>query len=306
MSTELILKLGKVLIAAAWADQKITHEEINSLKDLLFRLPQLTGREWSILQMYLDRPVSADERSRLIDELNRAITSANDQKLALTALDELVRADGKVTESERVVLNELRSAIDSAEVGLFGKLSRLLHGAIRRRSAKTTNAANREDGFEDFIKNKVYHSVCRRLETGEIKLTIPETNLRKLCLSAGLMARVAHVDRDVTQEEFDGMVKALQIGWRITRAAAAFVAEVAVSDVVSGMDYFRLARQFFEATTPEERARFLNVLFAVADADGRVSHDEIEEIRSIARSLKLSHRQFINAKVRIPDERRAT
>lgn len=305
MSKELILKLGKVLIAAAWADQEITHEEINSLKDLLFRLPQLTGREWSTLQMYLDRPVSADERSCLIEELQRAISSAKEQKLALSALDELVRADGNVTESEHAVLNELRSAIDSAEVGLFGKLARLLQGAIRRRSAKTTNAANREDGFEDFIKNKVYHSVCRRQET-DVKLTIPETDLRKLCLSAGLMARVAHVDRDVTQKEFDGMVKALQIRWSITRAAAAFVAEVAVSDVVSGMDYFRLTRQFFEATTPEERARFLNVLFAVADADGRVSHDEIEEIRSIARSLKLSHRQFINAKVRIPDERRAT
>ena len=30
MSKELILNLGKVLIAAAWADQEITHEEINS------------------------------------------------------------------------------------------------------------------------------------------------------------------------------------------------------------------------------------------------------------------------------------
>ena len=256
--------------------------------------------------MYLDRPVSADERSCLIEELENAISSANEQKLALSALDELVRADGKVTESEHVVLNELRSAIDSAGVGLFGKLTRLLQGAVRRRSAKTTNATNREDALEDFIKNKVYHSVCRRQEAGEIKLAIPETDLRKLCLSAGLMARVAHVDRDVTQEEFDGLVKALQTGWSITRAAAAFVAEVAVSDVVSGMDYFRLSRQFFEATTPEERVSFLNVLFAVADADGRVSYEEIEEIRSIALSLKLNHRQFINAKVRIPDERRAT
>lgn len=306
MAKELILKLGKVLIAAAWADEQVTHEELNSLKDLLFRLRQLTGREWSVLEMYLERPISADERSRLVEELNAAIASPSDKRLALSALDELVRADGVVTESEQAVLNEVNAAIDSAEVGLFGKLSRLLHGAMRRRSEKTINTTNREDGFEDFIKNKVYHSLCRRLDTSELELNVPERDLRKLCLSAGLMARVAHVDREVTQDEFDGLVKALQTGWRVTREEAAFVAEVAVSEVIAGTDYFRLTRQFFEATAPDERAKFLDVLFAVADADGRVSYDEIEEIRSITRSLKLSHRQFINAKVRIPDERRAT
>jgi hypothetical protein len=35
------------------------------------------------------------------------------------------------------------------------------------------------------------------------------------------------------------------------------------------------------------------------------SYDEIEEIRVIARSLKLSHRQFIEAKLKLPPDRRA-
>jgi tellurite resistance protein len=43
----------------------------------------------------------------------------------------------------------------------------------------------------------------------------------------------------------------------------------------------------------------------VADADGHVSHDEIEEIRRIAQSLNLTHKQFIGAKLKIPRERRA-
>ena len=119
------------------------------------------------------------------------------------------------------------------------------------------------------------------------------------------MARVAHVDREVTEDEFDRMVHALQSGWDITPEAAAFVAEVAVSAVSADLDYFRLTRQFSTSTTEVERVRFLDVLFAVADADGRVSHDEIEEIRRIARSLNLTHKQFIDAKLKIPRERRA-
>ena len=119
------------------------------------------------------------------------------------------------------------------------------------------------------------------------------------------MARVAHVDREVTEDEFDRMVHALQAGWDITPEAAAFVAEVAVSEASAELDFFRLTRQFFTSTTEVERVRFLDVLFAVADADGRVSYDEIEEIRRIARSLNLTHKQFIGAKLKIPRERRA-
>jgi len=34
--SNLILNLAKVVIAAAWVDGEIDHEEINNLKDLLF------------------------------------------------------------------------------------------------------------------------------------------------------------------------------------------------------------------------------------------------------------------------------
>lgn len=41
------------------------------------------------------------------------------------------------------------------------------------------------------------------------------------------------------------------------------------------------------------------------DGDGGVSNDEIEEIRTITNVLKLTHKQFIEAKLKIPRERRA-
>mgnify|MGYP001818709603 FL=1 len=46
------------------------------------------------------------------------------------------------------------------------------------------------------------------------------------------------------------------------------------------------------------------MLFAVAAADGVARYDEIEEIRGLAQTLKLSHRQFIKAKLKLPRERR--
>ena len=119
------------------------------------------------------------------------------------------------------------------------------------------------------------------------------------------MARAANVDHEVQEGEFDSMVSAIQNNWNLSELEAALVAETAVSTITKGLDYYRMSRQFFESTTGEERVHFMDALFAVADGDGQVSYEEIEEIRTIATVLKLTHKQFIDAKLKIPRERRA-
>jgi len=304
--SSLILTLGKVLVAAAWADHRVTLDEINSLKDLLFRLPELTGREWAALEMYIDSPVGEPERDRLVQQLKQQLRSDSDKRLALRALDELVRAEGDAKPEELEVVQAIQREIEGVDTGLFGQLGRLVTGSLVRRQASLESAPNREERFEDFIKNKVYYGLERRMAKQDNKIDLPERDLRLLCLAGGLMARVAHVDLKVTDEELQAMVSALRSAWDVTSDQAQFVAEVAVSEVGPDMDYYRLTRQFFEATDETQRGEFLEVLFAVADADGTVSHDEIEEIRAISNSLRLTHKRFIEAKLTIPRERRAS
>ena len=109
----------------------------------------------------------------------------------------------------------------------------------------------------------------------------------------------------VQEGEFDSMVNAIQSNWELSDVEAALVAESAVSAITKGLDYYRMSRQFFESTTEDERVHFMDALFAVADGDEGVSYEEIEEIRTIAIVLKLHHSQFIDAKLKIPRERRA-
>ena len=300
------MALGKVIIAAAWADGEITLEETNSLKDLLFWVPhasykhgtQITGHDWAELEIYLQAPVGEEERARLVAELQDALRTSQDRELALSALDELIRADGVVSSEELVVMEEIKSAIETGDLGIFTPLARLIRGPLQRRSQAVANAPNREEHLDDFIKNRVYYSLRERLNLSENELDIPDADLRKLSLAGGLMARVAHVDREITEGEFARMVKALQAGWNITREAAALVVEIAVSEVSADLDYFRLTREFFSSTTEDERARFLDVLFSVAAADGQITHVENEEIRRIALSSNLTHQQFIDAKLK--------
>lgn len=301
-----LLTLGKLIIAAAWVDGQVAHEEINYLKDLLFRLPGLTGREWTSLEMYIESPVGADERNRLLEQLASAMRSPADKRLALQALQELAHADGVLTAEEDAIIGEMTEQIGRTGVNIFSQLGRLVQGAVERRERAMAEAPNREEHLEDFLKNKVYYGIQRRLEQGAEPPNIPESRLRKLSLAGGLMARVAHVDRQVTEEEFEAIAQFLTDGWGLEADEAHFVTEVAISEIGPLLDYYRLTRQFFQSTSIAERIAFARVLFAVAAADGFVTSDEIEEIRRIALGLRLTHRQFINAKLTIARDQRAS
>jgi len=304
---ELIMTLAKVIIAAAWADGDITIQEVNSLKDLLFRLPhvgsdqemQMTAREWARLEIYLETPVEAAERARLVNELQARLRTPKDRALALAALEDLIQADGIVTDAERAVSEKIRNSLEGVDLSIFGQIGRLIRGPVQRRTAVVANAPNREEYFDDYVKNKVYYKVRQRLNWDGTELGIPEADLRKLSLAGGLMARVAYVDQVVTDDEFAMMINALKAGWDISPESASLVAEIAVSEISDDLDYFRLVREFFTSTNDNERIGFLDTLFAVAAADGEVSANESVEIRHIARSIGLSQQQFVEAKAKI-------
>lgn len=309
---DLILRLARVIIALAWADGEISNEEINCLKDLLFSLRksgfdevmQFSAQEWARLEMYIETPVSPEERQRLVVDLQNALSSPEQKQVALQALQSMVEADGVVSDDEKDMLLNIQEAIESVEVGTIGGLQRLLGGAMNRRAQTVADAPNREAYFEDFIKNKVYYSVSQRLKADGRNLDISDDDLRRLSLVGGLMAKIAYQDRQVTNTEFAQMIEAIENNWGLSKEEATFLAEVAVSSVDVTYDSFRMMRELVTATTLEERRHVVEVLFAIAAADGDISFDETEEIRLIARGLELSHREFIDAKLLILGEER--
>lgn len=300
-----VMALAKVMISAAWADGSINNDEINSLKDLLFQLPEMTASDWAELDIYIETPVGEAERDRLVAGLQASLSSSEDKAMALTMIDELVSADGEVSAEEQAAANEIKDAIRDANAGIFGGMGKFLGNSMNRRSQALQSAPNRELYLDDYVKNKVFYNVSRRLELEDTQIDISEQELRKLSLAGGLMARVAYVDHEVQEGEFDSIVAAIQDNWELDDIQAALVAESAVSAITKGLDYYRLSRRFFESTTEDERVHFMDALFAVANGDDGVSYMEIEEIRTIATVLKLTHKQFIDAKLKIPRERRA-
>ncbi len=130
-------------------------------------------------------------------------------------------------------------------------------------------------------------------------MSIDGTELKQLGLIGGLMAKVAHLDRDITKAEFDRIVQLIQEHGKISREEATFVSEVAITSVDATFDTFRMIKEISTDASLEQRRRVIQTLFAVAHSDGKISVDEVEEIRVVARGLKLTHKDFIDAKLSV-------
>ncbi len=297
---DFILDLGKLMIGIAWIDGRLEQEEVNALKELLFLLPDISGEDWMQLELYMTHAVSDAERQNLLDRVLSGIRSSRDKQLVLETLEKLVAGDGSNRANESAFLEHIRQDIEGRSTGLLGHLTAPFRQTLKRKAGQ----GSREDRIEDFIKNTIYFQLTSELQQQGRTLSIPETEARKICLAAGLMAHVAWVDNEVCHREREAMGLGLRQLWNVPEDEAELIAEMSRARIMHGLDLVRLTRGFCHYTSIEERKAFLRCLFAIANAAENTSHAEIEAIRQIAKSFELPHQEFIKAKLTIPRQDR--
>ena len=297
----LTFKLAKLMIAVSWADGNIDDAEETALKEVLFSLPDLDAREWAELEMYMESPVDESERELLLDNVVASLNNASEKNLVVQTIENLIAVDGTVSEEEKAVFSELKEALETKKSGILGLFSQLTGGIVAKKRTTGKDIVLREQQLEDFIRNKVLYDVKR--DYPEIA-QISEEQLNKLSSASALLGRVAYVDGDFSQEEFETLVSLLISEWDLSEPDANLLAEIVRRRVMEKIDYHHLTHSFFEQTTPEERKHFIKCLFLMANASEKTSNEEIEEIRKIAYSLKIDHANFIDAKLSISNEDR--
>jgi uncharacterized tellurite resistance protein B-like protein len=108
---------------------------------------------------------------------------------------------------------------------------------------------------------------------------------------AYVLARVAHADLDISEEETREIERIVAEWGGLSEAQAVLAVEIAKSQtrLEGGTEDFLVTRRFRELSTPDQRERLLHCLFAVASAAGdTVSAEESHEIRQIADELGFS------------------
>ncbi len=138
----------------------------------------------------------------------------------------------------------------------------------------------------------------------KVEKYFPSSNEREVIIAtciAGLCARVAYVDLDISREEIETLKDILSKWTRLSEESIECIGNMAVEEMkeLSGLENHLYATPLNDVLDKREKLEVLVALFALSAADGVVSNLESEEIRLIAKSLCISDQHFIAARATV-------
>ena len=289
------ISLIRVLVALAWADGEISHDELNFLKDFVFKF-DFTGEEWARIEMYMEDPVSPKEAEVLIQDFVQRLGGSRERQEVISVLQGLMAADGATTPDEHEFLERFIAILK--EAGPSSALIGQIRGLFQQTVFKPAHGSKRSEELDEFLNNRILFKVRRKLERDKLTLEIHPEELAYASLFGGLLAYAASVHQPMAEKELAVLKRHLKETAGFNKEAVELILSVIQESAARGLDRFRLTREFYEKSQPEQRHQLLDCLFDIAGSDTNLTHSEVEEVRAIAYGLKLSHREFINAKIK--------
>jgi uncharacterized tellurite resistance protein B-like protein len=137
-------------------------------------------------------------------------------------------------------------------------------------------AAREETGDTETVRK-----IIRELES------LPPEKARYVAAFAFILARVAHADLDISEEETRRMEQILLGLGHLPVEQAVLAVQIAKAQhrLAGGTESFLVTREFKEVATREQCRELLDCLFAVSAADDSISAPEEAQIRQIASEL---------------------
>jgi uncharacterized tellurite resistance protein B-like protein len=133
---------------------------------------------------------------------------------------------------------------------------------------------------------------------------LPEAERAFVAAFAYVLARVANADLRIEESEARAMERVVAETSGLAPAVAALAVEIAKSQarLAGGTENYVVTREFRRISTPEQRLRLLDCLYAVAAADDTVTNLESNEIAAVAKELGLGQADIAAVRGRYRDK----
>jgi uncharacterized tellurite resistance protein B-like protein len=118
---------------------------------------------------------------------------------------------------------------------------------------------------------------------------------RFIAAFAYVLARVAHADLEISDDETRAMERIIAEHGGIPEAQSILVVQMAKNQnlLFGGTDNFLVTRELNRIASREQKFAVLECLFAVSAADESISTAEDSVVRQVATELQLEHGDFI-------------
>ncbi|GBE02007.1 MAG TPA: TerB family tellurite resistance protein [Nitrospirae bacterium] len=117
-----------------------------------------------------------------------------------------------------------------------------------------------------------------------------------------LLLEAANADSICTEKELEYVLETMKSRFRISSEIAEELVALAREERKESVEFFCFGREINENSSKEEKVHIMEAAWRIILADGRIEKHEDYFIRKLSAVLLLSHRDMINAKLRVREE----
>lgn len=134
--------------------------------------------------------------------------------------------------------------------------------------------------------------------------SVPDDRRRRTELIAAVfLLEAAHSDFECTDQELDHVIGTVKGLFGLTDEYVKELVELAHSERKRMVDIYEFTRRANEQMSRDEKQSVLEAVWRIIYADGRIDKYEEHFARKLTDLLFLEHRHFIEAKLKVRDER---
>ena len=281
----------KVLAVIAWADGEMTESEKNILKDF-YRKFGLEKEEVRQLNPYLLAPIPKEDQERLFKQLAAELSSQKEKDEIVAELESIANAHRDMKTEENELVEEFVRMLKKTSFAKrsFGKVRNFFQATIFKPAHEKNPAVNR------YFKNTILKKLELKMKGSEREIDLESDKVYFVCLFGALLASVAHVDDHFHEEEKKALRRILKDRYELSAGEQELLLEVIEEQARHGFDFHEVVTEFNSRVSYNDRVSAVDCFWAIAVADGEISHAENEEVRRITKAMHIPHQIFKESK----------
>jgi uncharacterized tellurite resistance protein B-like protein len=301
----------KTLVAAAWADERITPSEIRMITEYLRRFG-IGKPGYEAVRALLARPLAPAEAEALVREQLAILDTREERGALVAAVGDLLLADHQLEPAEGAFLAHLRELTRHPTTpqlfvaqlqGLWQRLPQPAAEAATGDDAAAADPATAR-AAEGFFRQRLLEHFRRvlavaRARSGQpLEDGIADDDLYRVVIRGALLSTVALADATLVPEEEAELLRLLAADEALPEGDVRVVVEVYKAAAHEQLDLTWVVREFMRRATPEDASRLLDGLFLVGAADGDLREPELQTIREIAARMGIPAAAYHSALAR--------
>ena len=117
--------------------------------------------------------------------------------------------------------------------------------------------------------------------------------------TCALLLEMAHIDGEFSESEKERIVEALRNNYQLSAEHAAVLIKAAEDELEKSIDLWQFAKLINENYSDEEKIKVIETVWQVIYTDGILDKHEDYLVHKLAKLLRLSHKQLIDAKLKV-------